>query len=280
MRRLGQVLIEQASLHAEEVRLALLEASPQVTVLIVVDGLLRVEDRGPANPERAAEWIVHLVAPAKAVSLTRDRLYRLTADEPGSVLLVTIPIDVVEAYGVPVPRGAQPLLPRSSLTLPAMGFYQGVLAQTGDIDVVAQYALARLAEELVGSLFLESAGLSAERAEPRRSLYRHALALIATRRSDPALEPTSLASELAVSLRHLQRAFREQGTTPALEIRRLRIALAVQLLTDARYDVLGIDEIAGYSGFIASDDLRRAFRLERMPSPSTIRRQRETPPSG
>ncbi|MEH3088410.1 MAG: helix-turn-helix domain-containing protein [Microbacterium arborescens] len=199
----------------------------------------------------------------------------LAWSDAAQVVVVSAPEEVVAAFGAPVDEAEGPLFAGdSALVPPATAYFRALLAQAAAPDRVATYAMSRLSEEMLGSLFLERASIGAGPVKVQPSLYRRALALIASQRADPMLSVTTLASELAVSVRHLQRAFAEQNTSPTEEVRRLRVELALQLLTESRYDVLSIDEVAGYAGFASADDLRRAFRLQGEASPTRVRAQR------
>lgn len=203
----------------------------------------------------------------------RSRSDHLLAwSDDAEVIVVSAPEEVVAAFGARVDEGDGPLFAGdSTLVPPATAYFRALLAQVATPDRVAKYAMSRLSEEMLGSLFLERASIGAGPVKVQPSLYRRALALIASQRADPTLSVPSLATELAVSVRHLQRAFAEQRTSPTEEIRRLRVELAIQLLTEARYDVLSIDEVARYAGFASADDLRRAFRLHGEESPTRVR---------
>lgn len=93
-------------------------------------------------------------------------------------------------------------------------------------------------------------------------------------REDPQFTIAELAAELHVSLRHLQRAFAKNGTTPGDALRRLRVEFAESLLRNPDYTVLTIEEIAAHSGFSSALQLRRALRAEGLPSPTMIRPSR------
>ncbi|SDQ95791.1 helix-turn-helix domain-containing protein [Microbacterium sp. cf332] len=208
----------------------------------------------------------------------RSRSDHLLAwSDDAEIIVVSAPEDVVAAFGAPIDDSDGPLFAGDSALLgPAAAYFRSLLDGAARPGRVARYALSRLTEEMIGSLFLERASVGAGPVKVQPSLYRRALALIAARRADPELSVPTLATELAVSARHLQRAFAEQGTSPTEEIRRLRVELAVQLLGDARYDVLSIDEVSRYAGFGSADDLRRAFRLHGEPSPTRVRAQRRS----
>lgn len=188
-----------------------------------------------------------------------------------SAIVIVAQEQLLAAFGAMAGEGVPLFADRSALIAAAGGFFDGLLSALVAPKGVAEYALTRLAEEMVGGLFLERSSVGAGRVQAPPSLYRRALSLIAAKRVELSLTPASLALELAVSPRHLQRAFRDQGTTPSAEIRRLRVELAVKLLTQPRYGVLAVADVAQLTGFATVDDLRRALRLEGLPSPSRVR---------
>lgn len=190
------------------------------------------------------------------------------------VIMVTVPERIVHSFGARIDDSQGPVFTEASALLPPVAaFFRALVTQGGCPDRVAQYATSLLAEHMIGSLFLERNSLTAgaRPAPVPAPLYHQALALIASRRNDPSLTIPHVASELAVSVRHLQRAFHERGTSPTEEIRRLRVELAQSLLTNSRFDALSIDDVAQHSGFHSADDLRRAFRSQNVPSPSRLR---------
>ena len=201
-----------------------------------------------------------------------DDVVMTTSD--GAVLLTAIvPLSTVTSFGAQLQRG-QHLFSRESEILPAIvDFFTSLVSRPPVSGAVAAYAVAQLAEEMIGALFLESAGADRSEIRAEEPLFRRAVALIAARRGDSGLTPSSLASDLSVSRRHLERAFAAHGVTPASEIRRLRIEHALRLLSDPTFDVLPIPEVAAFAGFSTVDDLRRAFRLTGLPSPMQVRRQ-------
>src|SRR5690606_12003261 len=109
---------------------------------------------------------------------------------------------------------------------------------------------------------------------PATALRDRALAVIAQQRGDAELTPARVAREVQSSLRRVQVTFADAGTTVAGEIRRQRGRLAYSLLTDSRYDVLSIEQIAERSGFGTTMSLRRALHDLYRASPRTLRAQR------
>lgn len=152
-------------------------------------------------------------------------------------------------------------------------FTLAIARNAEDSTSISRYAIERLLAEMVfGALLEVYAGDLPERGQA--PLAERARSTMLLHREDPQFTIAELASELHVSLRHLQRAFAKLGTTPGDALRRLRVELAESLLRNADYEVLTIEEIAAHSGFTSGLQLRRALRAEGLPSPTRIRPSR------
>ena len=91
--------------------------------------------------------------------------------------------------------------------------------------------------------------------------------------SDPRLDVAELARRYHVSVRKAYDLFARIGTAPGAYIREERLLAAQTLLSDARYDALGI---AGVSAAVGIQDLRtfeRAFRRQYAVTPAAWRRE-------
>lgn len=214
----------------------------------------------------------HVVIPQSGGFFLSSRSpYRISWSEETELVVVVVPESSVRSFGVDIDPTRIAFSETSTVLAPAIGFFVALAA--GDKPgSLAEYVLGRLSEELVGSLFLERFGVQAEPSRSRPVLFEQAVALIAVHRSDPELDIAGLARMLSVSIRHVQRAFQENRTTVTAQVRRQRIELAVDMLTDQRYRMLTISQIAQYSGFKTSDDLQRALRIEGRPTPTMLRR--------
>lgn len=265
---LESVVLKRYELAAGVERVVPTGGTPLVHSVLVAAGTVSI---APTLDARRR----HRVDAGRGLFLRSRSDHVVAWSDDAEVIVVSAAEEVVAAFGAPIDENDGPLFAGdSALVTPATAYFRSLLSGAARPGRVATYALSRLAEEMIGSLFLERASVGAGPVKVQPSLYRRALALIASRRADPDLTVPSLAAELAVSPRHLQRAFSEQSTSPTEEIRRLRVELAVQLLTEARYDVLSIEEVSRYAGFASADDLRRAFRLQGELSPTRVRAER------
>jgi AraC-like DNA-binding protein len=135
---------------------------------------------------------------------------------------------------------------------------------------IARYAIERLLVEMAFATLLDQNSAQTPDRAPA-SLLERSRALLLAHRSEREYSTTQLARELHVSVRQVQRAFADVGTTPGDALRRNRVDLAVELLRHPEYRPLAIDEVAAHAGFNNSLQLRRALQAEGMPSPSRLR---------
>lgn len=187
------------------------------------------------------------------------------------LLSILVPAQVVEGVGAPAPGEVRAVSSDSALLEPAIDFARRAVAV--DVDALtgfSSYYFERLLQEMVIGVLVE--GVRTVRVPQDPGLYGSALAVIVAQRSDAALTPGSIARQIRISLRQLQRVFSARGTTVEREIRRARVEHARDLLTDRAYDAMSIDEVGRYSGFAGGSSLARAMAAEGMPSPARLRR--------
>ena len=106
----------------------------------------------------------------------------------------------------------------------------------------------------------------------RAALFDRACRIIAHEAHDPDLYPAGVARQLGVSMRMLQRIFREHGQTVAHGILRSRVDKGSSMLGDERMRVRTITEIAFECGFRDLTTFERAFRATKGMTPSSWRR--------
>ena len=111
------------------------------------------------------------------------------------------------------------------------------------------------------------------------SLAERAYSVMLLNREDPRFTISTLATDLHISQRSLQRAFAEIGTTPRRVLQDLRIELAEDLLRSKDYSRLSIEELAFHSGFSSATRLRRALQASTLPNPAVIRARSGTNPA-
>lgn len=163
------------------------------------------------------------------------------------------------------------VLPDTHLVEPTRRYLESLLDTDAGVDAATQHSLACAAEHMIDSLFAERTAREWVRSRIPMSLFSQASSMMAATRADPSVTPESIAAHLAVSMRHLQRAFQAHATSPSGELRRLRLDLAVQLLRADRDRALTVAEVASRAGFHSIDAFRRALRIENLPSPTELR---------
>ncbi len=145
----------------------------------------------------------------------------------------------------------------------ARAFASALLAATSASTVYTEYLVEKLIAEMAFGALLEARGMGAltgrdAAAREDRPLDR-ARTLMLLRRADPSFGVDELATELHLSTRQLQRLFAAAGTSPADELRRLRVESAQELLANPEFAPLTLKQIAQHAGFTTLPALRRAF---------------------
>ncbi len=112
---------------------------------------------------------------------------------------------------------------------------------------------------------------------PREALaavaFGRASEMIAAQAHDAALSPSRVAQALGMSLRTLERVFRNYDEKPADRILRTRIGLARAKLSDPTHRQVSITDIALDSGFSHPSYFSRAFKRETDMTPRQFRSQ-------
>jgi AraC-like DNA-binding protein len=155
--------------------------------------------------------------------------------------------------GTPVAHWAT----RSAALDALVAFGQSVLAaDDATMGRACRAEVQRLLEALVLTTIAAAPPLRDECAHPL-SLRSLALGHIRQHFTDARLSPATLAQALGVSVRTLQRAFKDEPGA-AERIARFRLDHALALLGDERFDSLSITDIAARAGFRSTTTMRRA----------------------
>lgn len=177
------------------------------------------------------------------------------------ILRVSVPREAMSAFVSELPEHAVPMIARSLIDLSMHAFAAALFQHDRQATAIENYAAEQLLMEMCGAILLDRlSGAGRGAGSPKDVLRDRAMAVIAQQCADIELNPARVAREVQASLRQLQTVFAEIDTTVATEIRRRRVRLAHQLLTDSRFDVLSIDQIAERSGFGTAMSLRRALQ--------------------
>lgn len=135
-----------------------------------------------------------------------------------------------------------------------------------NFDEAMADAYARILKEM----FARSLDISSEAGTMSRSaLFKRMQGIVEARLDDCALTPASLAGELGVSLRTLQNATAELGTTPTAYITDRRLTMSSQRLVVDQH--LSVTQIAYSCGFSDSAYFSRRFHARFGVSPKQYR---------
>ncbi|RWR19192.1 helix-turn-helix domain-containing protein [Microbacterium enclense] len=188
---------------------------------------------------------------------------------PGRFLMV-VAFPAAALEGVGLPRGARlPVDGASALFWPFFAFAWTVAMETAPQTGLSMYFTERLLQEMLTGVIVAS--IRVQDGLPGHQPYVAAMSMITAQAGDPMLTPSSIAEELNLSLRTLQRHFSAQNTTIEARIRSVRVEQAVRLLEDRVYDSLSVERIAQACGFSNGSSLARAFASEGRLSPTVVR---------
>lgn len=191
--------------------------------------------------------------------------------DKGTLIGAVLPQSVLQELGIQGPSTIQDLGLGGVLRGLIQHFLTSITEGTDEIPSVAAHLMEKLVHDMVSGLVLEESRvvLTATTATP--TLFDQAMSLLMVRAGNSDLTPITLARDLNVSLRHLQRAFRQRGTSIAGQLRTTRTELAVRLLADSRGAGISIDQIAGLSGFASVGHLRRTLKNAGYEAPKYLR---------
>lgn len=157
------------------------------------------------------------------------------------------------------------------LSVPTVNFLKTIALNDASPTALSGYFVERMVQEMVGSLFLSHLGVETESVPSQTHLYQQAISIMTVKRDDPRLTPGTVARDLSVSIRKLQREFNARNDSPAGRIRKLRVELALQLLQNSAYDALSVEQIAKHSGFSSARQLRAALAAAGHAAPRQMR---------
>jgi AraC-like DNA-binding protein len=119
---------------------------------------------------------------------------------------------------------------------------------------------------MLGDLIALALGARGEAAEIaatrglRAARRRELIAIIERRFAEPSLSIGTLADHLGLSSRYVSSLFLETGTTFSERILELRLQKARAMLSDVRYDLTKVNDIAFACGFSSVSYFNRRFR--------------------
>ena len=194
---------------------------------------------------------------------------RVIAVGSGTVMCLWVPWSALSEIEQVLPSRGEVIAP-SPLGRGLEAFLSSLLTQDAESTAVTDRLVERLLAEMVFGVLVEAAPHVLHDGEAAR--LERARSLMLTRRAERDFGVVALARDMHMSVRQLQRLFAAEGSAPAEELRRIRVELARELMSDADCAPLGIAEIAAHSGFPDAAGLRRAFARSGLPSPRIVRR--------
>lgn len=243
--------------------------------------------RVAADPDRASVHLCFMLTNHVTVGLGGRKPETFG---PGSALVITN-WDSLEVDGPQPTRGLHLRLPRArlaergvhfrspafrattstSLGKPLRAFASALVDASWNPTGIGTLTAERTIEDLVVGMFLETQGYGLDGDELRLGLRCRAISHIAAAHRDPELTPKSVAAQVSVSLRHLQRAFEGSGASITSEISKQRAHTAALLLAASGSNSLTTAEIARRSGFASTFELRAAVKAHYGVLPSEYR---------
>lgn len=244
-RRVGAVCIRRISMSPFDKPSTPLVEPNDVFWTSVLAGSLKVEGRG-------AQMLL-----TREVSTVRRGLgvSRSRTAAGADLLSLAVPQDRIRDRGL---KTEHLLLPVDALARSAQDYLLMLLRRRFDSASPANASLGAAAEEMLVAMLMEQEGYRADSASVSGALRLRAEAMIQSRCTDQETGPQTVADALGVSLRSLQRAYAEAGTTVSARIDGHRRAKAEQLMRGSAR--MSFDEVAAKAGFRSTYQLRRVIQ--------------------
>jgi len=216
-----------------------------------------------------------IIGVGSACVLTSTDPSTSTLHSRGSFITLALSRAVIAAV---VPHFSSALgrpVPASNAALRLLGRYLEIVQASGDL---AMPAIVGKISTHITDLAALALGASGDRADAARQRSANEVRLsairsdimLALRRHDLSTE--MIAASHGISPRHLRRLFERDGTSFAAFVLAQRLAKALRMLMDRRYDRLSITEIAYEAGFSDLSYFNRTFRRVHGATPSDVRK--------
>lgn len=150
-------------------------------------------------------------------------------------------------------------------------FVASVFAQADRLSASSSTLLSNNMAELMFAMCSEEPLRLSTSTSLRTALYARANRMIEAGVNDPEMQPTGVARRLGVSLRQLQRAFKENGATVGQRITTARVERSAAMLADERMRKWTITQIAFACGFCDLTTFERSFSALEGMTPTTWR---------
>lgn len=224
---------------------------------IVADGQMEISSEA-ADPIR--------VLPGECFSISAKAACELVWRRPSRSVLLVTPAHALGESRAAIPSEYGRLDVDPSLLRPIYGFTEAILKSDALGPGPGAGLLQRLLREQVVAILRTHDGRARDddedlnsRASSAGEIFQLSMVLINERHTDESFLSATLAKQVGVSLRQLQRIFSDHGTTVSHEIRTARAQRAKYLLGDRRYAAMSRDAIARHSGFSSARNMRLAF---------------------
>lgn len=150
-------------------------------------------------------------------------------------------------------------------------FVVSVFAQAERLSASAAAMLADNMAQLMFAMFCEEPLRISTSTSLRAALFDRASRLIESRVHDPELHPAGVARHLGVSMRQLQRVFRENGATVAQRITAYRVEKSSTMLANESTRTWTVTQIAFACGFRDLTTFERSFHAIKGMTPTAWR---------
>jgi AraC-like DNA-binding protein len=152
----------------------------------------------------------------------------------------------------------------------ALAAMLNAIDQTGLEDA----ALSRscIADQLGSFLALMNGSVTTCETLHQGKLFQRAIQIIRGRFDDLELSPATLAIELNISKRYVHKIFASNSTTFGAELLEIRLRRAAEMLTDPRYAIYRVADVAYACGFSDSSHFARRFRDKFGTAPLQLRK--------
>ncbi|MBB6376548.1 AraC-like DNA-binding protein [Pseudonocardia eucalypti] len=211
------------------------------------------------------------VSPGAVSVHVAERPYELVFDRPNRVVVLQAPRRIVPSGElVSARRRLEAGGTRGAMASVFRAFATEVVAVEPGLSEREREELGHTAVELAVSV------LSTSGPAPlgRRAVVAAAKAFVGERLADPDLTPETVAAAQGVSLRYLQLAFAEAGSSPGAYIRIERLRRSRRLLADPRCAGLSVAQVAHRVGYRDVNAFIRAFKRECSDTPGGWRAAR------
>ena len=225
-------------------------------ILLMIEGRAELSEDGSESAFGAGQALVVYDAPGARSDL------RIETGETAAHIEITR-----ELVSEPVGVSSAPLL--TNVDSPLFLLLARLANEVLSSDITARSAgsphVVTSVESLAWALIASSRPAHRSEAESgyAPTIYRKGLEAISDLYADPRTGVSAIARRLGVSESHVQRAFREMGTTAHAELQRTRARHAYRVLTAQSSGAMDAEHAARLSGFNSATVMRRVIRRVR-----------------